>query len=128
MFQRGGRDAPFPYNPPDAQPAPPGSTFPMSAPPFAPASVSLRVYPAEHDALRIVEEMREQARLAEAVGFDGLMTAEHHGGFPGYIPNPLQMAGWLLEADSRRAICPIRTFSQARRFQWWWPNTRWSGR
>jgi len=70
----------------------------MSATPFAPASVSLRVYPAEQDAVRIVEEMREQARLAESVGFDGLMTAEHHGGFPGYIPNPLQMAGWLLEA------------------------------
>jgi len=70
----------------------------MSAPPFAPASISLRVYPAEQSAVRIVEEMREQAVLAEAVGFDGLMTAEHHGGFPGYIPNPLQQAGWLLEA------------------------------
>lgn len=74
----------------------------MSARPLAPASISLRVYPAERDAVRIVEEMREQAQLAEAVGFDGLMTAEHHGGFPGYIPNPLQLAGWLLEAT--RAI------------------------
>ena len=42
--------------------------------------------------------MRAQAALAERAGFDGVMTAEHHGGFPGYLPNPLQMAGWLLEA------------------------------
>ena len=26
------------------------------------------------------------------------MTSEHHGGFAGYMPNPLQAAGWLLEA------------------------------
>ena len=78
----------------------------MSARPFAPGSVSLRVYPSDADALSIVEEMREQARLAEASGFDGLMTSEHHGGFPGYIPNPLQQAGWLLEATERIWAAP----------------------
>jgi alkanesulfonate monooxygenase SsuD/methylene tetrahydromethanopterin reductase-like flavin-dependent oxidoreductase (luciferase family) len=26
------------------------------------------------------------------------MTAEHHGGLPGYLPNPLQLAGFLLDA------------------------------
>ncbi|NRA07683.1 MAG: LLM class flavin-dependent oxidoreductase [Myxococcales bacterium] len=78
----------------------------MSAPPFAPGGVSLRVYPSDDDAVSIVEEMREQARLAEASGFDGLMTSEHHGGFPGYIPNPLQQAGWLLEATRRIWAAP----------------------
>ncbi len=71
----------------------------MSAP-FAPGSVSLRLYP--HDdlssATAIVDELRTQAALAAQHGFDGVMTSEHHGGFHGYLPNPLQAAGWCLEA------------------------------
>lgn len=53
--------------------------------------------------------MQEQARIAEAAGFDGVMTSEHHGGFPGYLPNPLLAAGWLLEATERlwAAPCPL---------------------
>src|SRR5438067_10588175 len=37
------------------------------------------------------------------------MTSEHHGGFGGYLPNPLQLAGWLLEAMPRgwAAPCPL---------------------
>jgi alkanesulfonate monooxygenase SsuD/methylene tetrahydromethanopterin reductase-like flavin-dependent oxidoreductase (luciferase family) len=56
-----------------------------------------------------VDELRRQARLAEDAGFDGLMTSEHHGGFPGYVPNPLQLAGWLLEATENiwAAPCPL---------------------
>jgi alkanesulfonate monooxygenase SsuD/methylene tetrahydromethanopterin reductase-like flavin-dependent oxidoreductase (luciferase family) len=78
--------------------------------PLAPGSISLRLYP--HDELpadRIVGEMRAQAELAEASGFDGLMTSEHHGGFAGYMPNPLQAASWLLESTSRSwaAACPL---------------------
>lgn len=67
--------------------------------PFAPGSVSLRLYP--HNDLpapAIVEELRAQAALAVQHGFDGVMTSEHHGGFHGYLPNPLQAAGWCLEA------------------------------
>ena len=66
---------------------------------FAPGSVSLRLYP--HNDLpapAIVEELRAQAALAAGHGFDGVMTSEHHGGFHGYLPNPLQAAGWCLEA------------------------------
>jgi len=79
-------------------------------PPFAPGSISLRLYP--HNDLpadRIVTVMREQAALAAKVGFDGVMTSEHHGGFGGYLPNPVQMAGWLLEAmpESWAAPCPL---------------------
>jgi len=56
-----------------------------------------------------VAELLRQARLAEQAGFDGLMTSEHHGGFPGYVPNPLQLAGWLLETTDRiwAAPCPL---------------------
>ena len=37
------------------------------------------------------------------------MTSEHHGGFAGYLPNPLQLAGWLLEAmpSGWAAPCPL---------------------
>ncbi|MBJ21230.1 MAG: LLM class flavin-dependent oxidoreductase [bacterium] len=56
-----------------------------------------------------VAELLRQASLAEEAGFDGLMTSEHHGGFPGYVPNPLQLAGWLLEATDCvwAAPCPL---------------------
>ena len=69
------------------------------ASPFAAGSVSLRLYP--HNDLpapAIVDELRAQAALAATHGFDGVMTSEHHGGFHGYLPNPLQAAGWCLEA------------------------------
>ena len=62
-------------------------------------SVSLRLYPHnELAAPEIVEELRTQARLAVTAGFDGVMVSEHHGGFSGYLPSPLQMAGFLLDA------------------------------
>ena len=54
-------------------------------------------------------EMCAQAGLAAEAGFDGVMTSEHHGGFAGYMPNPLQAAGWLLESMDRgwAAPCPM---------------------
>ena len=53
--------------------------------------------------------MRAQAPLGRESGFDGVMTSEHHGGFAGYLPNPLQMAGFLLEAmpGGWAAACPL---------------------
>jgi alkanesulfonate monooxygenase SsuD/methylene tetrahydromethanopterin reductase-like flavin-dependent oxidoreductase (luciferase family) len=86
--------------------------MPSAAPlePLAAGSVSLRLYP--HGDLAppaIVEELRSQARLAAEHGFDGVMTSEHHGGFGGYLPNPLQVAGWALEAmpSGWAAPCPL---------------------
>ncbi len=81
----------------------------MSQSPLAPGQISLRMYPHELPPRECVEEMRSQAALAESAGFDGLMTSEHHGGFRGYVPNPLQLAGWLLEATGRMwsAPCPL---------------------
>ncbi|MBV8950117.1 MAG: LLM class flavin-dependent oxidoreductase [Actinobacteria bacterium] len=60
-------------------------------------------------ATAVVEELRAQAALGAERGFDGVMTAEHHGGFAGYLPNPLQTAGWMLEAMPHgwAAPCPM---------------------
>jgi alkanesulfonate monooxygenase SsuD/methylene tetrahydromethanopterin reductase-like flavin-dependent oxidoreductase (luciferase family) len=71
--------------------------------------VSLRLYPHVAPAPEIVATMRRQAAAAERAGFDGVMTSEHHGGFSGYIPQPLQMAGFCLEATERiwAAACPL---------------------
>ena len=78
--------------------------------PFAPGSVSLRLYPhLDLAAPAIIDELLAQAALASENGFDGVMTSEHHGGFAGYLPNPLQAAGWLLDAMTRgwAAACPL---------------------
>ncbi len=67
------------------------------------------MYPHPVTAREAVALAREQARLAERAGFDGVMTSEHHGGFPGYVPNPLQLAGWLLDATETiwAGPCPL---------------------
>ncbi len=78
--------------------------------PLAPGSVSLRLYP--HGDLAppaLVAELTGQAALGAEHGFDGVMTSEHHGGFTGYLPNPLQVAGWCLDGMARgwAAPCPL---------------------
>jgi alkanesulfonate monooxygenase SsuD/methylene tetrahydromethanopterin reductase-like flavin-dependent oxidoreductase (luciferase family) len=78
--------------------------------PLAAGSVSLRIYPHNDlPATAIVDELRGQARLAAAHGFDGVMVAEHHGGFAGYLANPIQTVGWMLEAMPAgwAAPCPL---------------------
>ena len=75
-----------------------------------PGSVSFRSYPhAGDDATAIIDELRLQAALAVNHGFDGVMTSEHHAGFSGYLPNPLQLAGFLLDAmpSGWAAPCPL---------------------
>ena len=69
--------------------------------PLAAGSISLRLYPHALAPVQIVDELCRQAALADAAGFDGVMTSEHHGGFPGYLPSPLQAAAFLLERMSR---------------------------
>ncbi len=86
---------------------PPGSS---SRPvPLSPGAVSLRLYPHDLPPAEVVTELMAQAGLAEASGFDGVMTSEHHGGFPNYLPNPLLAATWALEATDRAwaAPCPL---------------------
>ena len=84
------------------------ATAPMA--PFAPGSVSFRLYPHnELDAGAIVAELCHQAGLALGGGFDGVMTSEHHGGFAGYLAQPLQMATFVLDEhpEGWAAACPL---------------------
>ena len=70
--------------------------------PFGPGSISLRLYPHnELPAETIVEELCRQAALALDGGFDGIMTSEHHGGFSGYLAQPLQMVSFVLAEHAR---------------------------
>jgi alkanesulfonate monooxygenase SsuD/methylene tetrahydromethanopterin reductase-like flavin-dependent oxidoreductase (luciferase family) len=81
-----------------------------SSAPFEPGSISLRLYPHnELDARGIIREICDQAKLGLSHGFDGIMTSEHHGGFAGYLPNPLQISTFILEetASGWVAPCPI---------------------
>ena len=80
-----------------------------SAPPLAKGSVSLRLYPHDGPAAEQLDEVRELARRAVEVGYDGVMVSEHHAGFPGYFPSPQQMAGFLLAAmpSGWGAPCPL---------------------
>jgi alkanesulfonate monooxygenase SsuD/methylene tetrahydromethanopterin reductase-like flavin-dependent oxidoreductase (luciferase family) len=79
------------------------------APALGPGSISLRVYPHELPAAALIDELCQQASLAAASGFDGVMTNEHHGGFPGYLPNPTQVAAFALASMQRgwAAPCPL---------------------
>ncbi len=82
----------------------------LSSAPFAPGSVSIRLYPHnELPADAIVSELCAQARLALGSGFDGVMTSEHHGGFAGYMAQPLQMASFVLSehATGWAAAAPL---------------------
>ena len=81
-----------------------------STAPFAAGSVSLRLYPHNDlDAGGIVRELCDQAGLGLSGGFDGVMTSEHHGGFAGYLPNPLQVCSFILEENEAgwAAPCPL---------------------
>ncbi|HWB66660.1 MAG TPA: LLM class flavin-dependent oxidoreductase [Mycobacteriales bacterium] len=75
--------------------------------PMGKGSVSLRLYPhLELEPTAVIDELLAQARLASDAGFDGLMVSEHHNGFGGYLPNPIQLAGWLLDATERVWVAP----------------------
>ncbi len=74
--------------------------------PLAPGSISVRLYPHDLPAIDQVRVIREQAALAADVGFDGVMVSEHHADFPGYLPNPIQLAGFLADHMSRGWVAP----------------------
>jgi alkanesulfonate monooxygenase SsuD/methylene tetrahydromethanopterin reductase-like flavin-dependent oxidoreductase (luciferase family) len=93
---------------------PRGGDDPLSRP-FEPASVSIRLYPHnELPADLVVSEICAQAGLALDSGFDVVMTSEHHGGFAGYMAQPLQMASFILEehasgwAGAAPLLLPLR--------------------
>jgi alkanesulfonate monooxygenase SsuD/methylene tetrahydromethanopterin reductase-like flavin-dependent oxidoreductase (luciferase family) len=76
--------------------------------PFADGSVCVAVYPHDLPASDIIDDLVGQAVLAEELGFDGVTLAEHHG-LPGYVPNPVQAAEWILAATTRiwAGPCPL---------------------
>ncbi len=71
--------------------------------------MSLRLYPHDLAAPEQIAVLRRQAARAAAIGYDGVMVSEHHADFPGYLPNPVQLAGMLLDAMPRgwAAPCPM---------------------
>jgi len=71
---------------------------PTGCSPHAAGSISIGLHAHEGSAVEIVEHVVSEARRAAGVGFDGVTFSEHHGGFPGYLPNPIQMAALVLEA------------------------------
>ena len=80
-----------------------------SAKPLAVGSASLRLYPHDADPIGQIDEIRAQAVLGIAAGYDGVMVSEHHADFPGYLPNPTQLAQFLLGATPQgwAAPCPL---------------------
>lgn len=74
--------------------------------PLAPGSISVRLYPHDLPAVDQLEVIRAQATMAAEVGFDGVMVSEHHADFPGYLPNPVQLAGFLAERMSQGWVAP----------------------
>jgi alkanesulfonate monooxygenase SsuD/methylene tetrahydromethanopterin reductase-like flavin-dependent oxidoreductase (luciferase family) len=71
----------------------------------------------ELDAAAAFAELRRQATRVVELGFDGVALSEHHAGFPGYLPNPLQAMGLLLAGMPRGwvgaipLILPLRSAS-----------------
>jgi alkanesulfonate monooxygenase SsuD/methylene tetrahydromethanopterin reductase-like flavin-dependent oxidoreductase (luciferase family) len=74
--------------------------------PFGPASICYKPYVCGGEAATRVDDLLAQATAAERAGFDGVTISEHHLGFPGYFPNPLQAASWILERTTRVWVAP----------------------
>jgi len=74
--------------------------------PFAAGSIIYKPYICDGDADARIDDLLSQACAAEAAGFDGVCVSEHHLGFPGYFPNPLQAVSWILESTERIWAAP----------------------
>lgn len=84
--------------------------------PLGRGEVSLRLYPHRLASARaVLDELEHQAALAERAGFDGVLLSERHGGAWGQIPNPLQVAGFLLAATERSWVAPCPLLLPLRR-------------
>jgi alkanesulfonate monooxygenase SsuD/methylene tetrahydromethanopterin reductase-like flavin-dependent oxidoreductase (luciferase family) len=86
--------------------------------PLGSGSVSMRLYPHDTTPAEVIRLFRDEARRAEEAGFDGVMISEHHGGFAGYMPNPILISDFVLDATERiwaapsPIVLPIRAASQ----------------
>lgn len=81
----------------------------MSGAPFARGSVGVLLAPHDGAAHEVVAALLADAHAADRAGFDGLLVGEHHAGLAGYVPNPLQVLGWLVAETTRvwGAPCPL---------------------
>lgn len=69
----------------------------MRGNPFASGTFSLGLYTDPAHPAVMLEHLFGQAAAAAAAGVAGLTFSEHHGGVPGYVPTPIQVAGWVLD-------------------------------
>jgi alkanesulfonate monooxygenase SsuD/methylene tetrahydromethanopterin reductase-like flavin-dependent oxidoreductase (luciferase family) len=69
--------------------------------PFQSGSVSFGLHAVDGDAEEQARTLVEQARVAEQAGFDGVTLSEHHGGFRGYMGQPLLASTWILAATQQ---------------------------
>jgi len=72
-----------------------------NARPYGPGGISVGIQAEGRTAGELIANLIDQARTADSSGFDGVSVSEHHGGFVGYVPSPLQATGWLLPAMNR---------------------------
>lgn len=84
--------------------------------PFGAGSVSIGLHPDSGLAAdQQIETLMDHAVRAERAGFDGITVSEHHNGFPGYLPQPLLVSSWILEATSSVWSGPAPTILSVRR-------------
>jgi alkanesulfonate monooxygenase SsuD/methylene tetrahydromethanopterin reductase-like flavin-dependent oxidoreductase (luciferase family) len=69
--------------------------------PYGRGGISIGIHADGSSARALIGNLMEQARVADGAGYDGVGVSEHHGGFGGYVPSPLQVAGWLLPEMTR---------------------------
>lgn len=73
--------------------------------PFAAGSISLGLSAVGETGGAIIARLVEDASNAVGAGFDGVTLSEHHAGFPGYVPQPMQLASMLRERMSEGWAC-----------------------
>ena len=65
----------------------------------------------------------EQCSFADAVGFDTVYLAEHHGADDGYCPSPMVLAGGDRRLDERACGSTSRRSSPCCTTRSGWPRT-----
>ncbi|MFC9835186.1 LLM class flavin-dependent oxidoreductase [Rhodococcus sp. NPDC127530] len=82
--------------------------------PLGPGSIGIGLNSSAGPAAEAIRRLRREAHVAADCGFDGLTLSEHHGGFPGYFPNPILLCGLILAdmphgwAAASPSILPLR--------------------
>jgi alkanesulfonate monooxygenase SsuD/methylene tetrahydromethanopterin reductase-like flavin-dependent oxidoreductase (luciferase family) len=82
--------------------------------PFAAQSISLGLSAVGETGSEVISRLVQDGQAAFDAGFDGVTISEHHAGFPGYVPLPMQLAGVVRErtnggwACAGPAVIPLR--------------------